>query len=552
MQKPLVLVALSAVMLVACMPDSLTAPTMRPQSPRKSFSAATGDAIAYDNCSMGWDASGGQTQYCYMLMQNADGTINYLTEGEEGTLGSALAWSPDGTRIAYDGIRVVTLADLRTRSLTPGWDAAWSPDGTRIAFTGNDDGELYLVDVAGGSNVTRLTNGVGFWGNAAWSPDGSRIAFTCGVVSGPADICAIHADGTGFVRLTSGPAVEAGPDFSPDGTRIAYSADGVITVMDADGGNVTSLGVFGERPDWSPSGDRLVFSSTDGGGACADYCETSWIRIVNADGTDLMELGGGFSPRWRPAPDPAFPDAPPVARMSHSCYYLDCSFNDGSTDDRGIVSRSWNFGDGSPAATGVSTTHAYPAAGSYTVTVTVTDEVGQTASAAEVVTVVAEDFGPVPSFTASCVLAACTFDSGASTDDHGITSRRWTFGDGGSAGDIVAPAHTYAKGGWYVVTLTVVDTQGQQRSITQEVWIDLPPVARFTYTCSGTTCTFDGRTSSDESGIFSYKWIAGNTGTYWASVVTVTFRHHSTQDVTLIVADGGGKTSSTTQTVTVK
>jgi PKD repeat protein/C1A family cysteine protease len=52
-----------------------------------------------------------------------------------------------------------------------------------------------------------------------------------------------------------------------------------------------------------------------------------------------------------------------------------------SRDPNGtIASYAWNFGDGSPTATGPTPTHAYGAAGYFTVTLTVTDNGGETAS----------------------------------------------------------------------------------------------------------------------------------------------------------------------------
>jgi PKD repeat protein len=55
----------------------------------------------------------------------------------------------------------------------------------------------------------------------------------------------------------------------------------------------------------------------------------------------------------------------------------------GSKDPDGtIASYSWNFGDGSPTGNGSSVTHVYPAAGSYTAVLTVTDNQGANAMAA--------------------------------------------------------------------------------------------------------------------------------------------------------------------------
>lgn len=68
---------------------------------------------------------------------------------------------------------------------------------------------------------------------------------------------------------------------------------------------------------------------------------------------------------------------PPTANFSYSCTDLSCSFDgSGSSDSDGnIVSYSWDFGDSSSGA-GVTSNHSYAAAGTYSVTLTVTDDAG--------------------------------------------------------------------------------------------------------------------------------------------------------------------------------
>lgn len=70
------------------------------------------------------------------------------------------------------------------------------------------------------------------------------------------------------------------------------------------------------------------------------------------------------------------PDAPPVARYTWSCNAKggrQCNFNAStSSDDNGITSYSWNFGDGT-TGTGVTVTHRYTSSGTRTVTLTVRD-----------------------------------------------------------------------------------------------------------------------------------------------------------------------------------
>lgn len=97
-------------------------------------------------------------------------------------------------------------------------------------------------------------------------------------------------------------------------------------------------------------------------------------------------------------------DPPPVANFTVSCTNLTCSFNGtGSTDDKGIASYAWAFGDGSNGS-GATVSKSYSAAGSYTAALTVTDTVSQTHTKSQTVTVTA------PAGTGPC--SDCTTKTG--------------------------------------------------------------------------------------------------------------------------------------------
>lgn len=74
----------------------------------------------------------------------------------------------------------------------------------------------------------------------------------------------------------------------------------------------------------------------------------------------------------------------PAASFNHACSELSCSFDaSGSSDSDGsIASYDWDLGDGT-TANGVTTSHTYPAAGTYSVTLTVTDDQGATSSTSQ-------------------------------------------------------------------------------------------------------------------------------------------------------------------------
>ena len=168
------------------------------------------------------------------------------------------------------------------------------------------------------------------------------------------------------------------------------------------------------------------------------------------------------------------------------------------------------------------------------------------------------DLPPVASFTWTCPGLTCTFDASGSTDDGSIVSYTWDFGkspNGTGSGKVVTV--TYPHVGTRNVTLTVTDNAGQTNSIAKTITlgapVDNPPVASFTTSCSGLTCSLNGSGSTDDGSIVSYAWsLPGSTTPVAAGVTTnVSYTTGGTKSITLTVTDNGGQTGSLTTTVTV-
>lgn len=89
-------------------------------------------------------------------------------------------------------------------------------------------------------------------------------------------------------------------------------------------------------------------------------------------------------------------NSPPMASFTYSCTDLACDFDAGgsSDSDGSIASYDWTFGDGA-TATGAATSHTYAAGGTYTVTMTVTDDGGATDADAQDVTVTEPSSGGI-------------------------------------------------------------------------------------------------------------------------------------------------------------
>jgi PKD repeat protein len=349
------------------------------------------------------------------------------------------------------------------------------------------------------------------------------------------------------------------PDFVAPSATIGNSAVFQATVVDATGADATAdvvsyLWNFGDGS--TATGRTANHTFDDPGSFGVSLTITDTLGRSNRT-TRTVTVGQGQVPT---ASFLASPTAPNVGQT--------VNFNaSGSSAEPGhqIADYSWNFGDGSTGS-GQLTTHAYSQAGSYTVTLKVTDDVGRV-SAVATQTIAAGTGGPTASFTTSpsspITNQTINFNASQSRAVPGrtIVSYAWDFGDG-TTGSGVQTTHAFTAVGTYVVTLTITDNAGQTAFANQSISVATDtPRASFVITPSAPTAptgtnasvVFDGSASTAATGrtLVSFAWRDSLGRTSTGQVVSGFFGAPGTYSMTLTVTDNVGRTNTVTQVFTV-
>jgi Tol biopolymer transport system component len=229
-------------------------------------------------------------------------------------LRGALSWNPEGTQVAvgvksghYDQIVLVDAESGKVlREINPELDGvfepAWSPDGDRIVFAGIKDGysDLYLYDLDN-ETFTRLTHDKASESEPAWSRDGTRLAYSSDylipgsepkdpglpILYGVKNIWGMQMDSGLFQTepLVVGPFEDSNPTWGPDDESLAYVSfrTGVRNLY------LRDLATGEERPlsniltgiesvQWATASTEMVFSAFNRAGFDAFMIKSPGLR----------------------------------------------------------------------------------------------------------------------------------------------------------------------------------------------------------------------------------------------------------------------------------
>ena len=316
--------------------------------------------------------------------------------------------------------------------------------------------------------------------------------------------------------------------------------------------------------DGSSGSGRTTSHTYRGSGVYSATLTVTNDRGLSASTTQTVSVAAGL------APTPAFafsPSAPQVAQTVSFTGELSRAASGHS-----VASYAWNFGDGATAS-GVTTTHAFSSAGTFTVVLTVSDDVGLAGSATQAVTVIAGTTALVADFTASPTNpssgALVDFNASSSSPLTTIASFDWDFGDGTvlTGRSVATVAHTFtpAVDTSFVVRLTVHDTTGRTATTTKTVTVKAgdAPSASFTLSPSpasvGATVTFSGASSAAVAPktVARYEWDFGDGSAVVSTVaptstITHAYAASGTYTIRLTVYDSAGLSTSTSRTLAVQ
>jgi PKD repeat protein len=298
--------------------------------------------------------------------------------------------------------------------------------------------------------------------------------------------------------VTIGVTLASSGDFRGETTRtvdINLQPVGIITP-----GNPNLTPAFTLTPAAPKVMDIVTFDATgttNNGSACANNCTYAWdfgdgtagtgqitthqfrtignfsvsltvsdLRGATAKLTKLIAVGAGTPPT---VPDFIITPSPAPTNVD---IFFDATAATPATG-RQIVSYSWEFGDGA-GGSGPIVSHKFAGPGTYSVTLTVTDDAGSKTKKTQTVPVGTSAAEPSADFSTSINARTVTVNANNSKPGTGatISNYRFDYGDGNFE-NVTTPiqSHTYTGPGTFVIVLEITDTNGKKASINKTVVI---------------------------------------------------------------------------------
>lgn len=549
----------------------------------------TNERVANGPGVVGSNGKAGATLVNFTVPMTADtgytGMRIFMQEG--GTAASGPCGTFTWGEVEDYTVRIVNAPDLRVTSIVSPLNNSCGSNPTKVVVTikNNSATDTSFFNTAravitGTANIT--LNGSMCRSLLPGASDTIEFPVTINTLAG------------GSYNISSFPNLASDPNFSNDTTTsvvLISPIPATPTVIKGTQFNGTfDQGSF-SQPDYVASNDTIIYDLTPPIGHNNSTYGSVWsaavtvktLTGVNISNITLIPPTGGNNAKVRIIPLPSEVDsfyefstrfyfipsncdtivkrmlyiAPrPVSDFTNSisCFGSATQFTDATTLVRGSISYAWDFGD--VGTTDVSTlqnpSYTFSAAGTYTVTLTTTSNLGYKNTFTKVVEV---GYTPVPAFsyTNQCDGSPFSFKNNSTVGGAQTTmTYTWDFLNDNTSATTTDASKLYSGVGSYDVKLTAKSVFNCQASITKTVNVFPFPNADFT---SGNACTDKltniVNTSTVQYGELAAYWTLGNGTNSTQQNPSTEYATPGTKSVTLIVTTPFGCIDSITKTITV-
>ena len=416
--------------------------------------------------------------------------------------------SPAACSQLQTGTAIVTVNPLPSATISGTNTVCQHATAPAVTFTGATGTAPYTFTytINGGAPLTvTTTSGNSVTVNVPTSTPGIYNYALVNVTDGTSTACTQNQ--TGSVSVTVNPL----PTATISGTA-EQCENGTEPVVTFTGANATAPYTFNYRINGGPllnvtsTGNTATVSVPTAIPGTYTY---SLVSVTDASSTTCSQLQTGTATIIvHPLPTAAFTNSNP------QCPGIAVDFTDQSVPNVGALTAwNWNFGDPASGAANTSSlqnpTHIFYATGTYTITLTVTNDKGCVSNA------LPRQITIRPKPDAGFILPdVCLNDTYAQFNDTStvaapsvLTAWQWNFGDPGSGVNnnsvLQNPQHSYTAVGAYPVELIVTSNHGCKDTVNTQLFVNGSfPVADFTINNPTSLCANDSVAIVEASTVF--------------------------------------------------